>query len=786
MTISSETRKAGPYTGNSVTTSFTFAFKVFTAADVLVVRTDLNALETVLTLSTDYTVTLNSNQDSNPGGTVVLPAALTTGYLLTLSSQVGALQATDLTNQGGFYPSVLNTALDKLTILVQQLKEQVSRAIKVDISSGIDPATLITTLITSSANAVLAATQSFSNAAAALASQVAAAASATAAAGSATSASASAAAASAVVLSNEPVRPTIRPSLLLDFANTKQLDPRITFSRPTTATYYDEKTTAKAEENLLLYSEQFDNANWTKTNTTVTANSTVAPDGSTTADTLTADGTANTHGITQASVTSSVGKTFSIYAKAGTNNYLQLYFGGDANPWADFDLSLGTVGSTGTTVTASIVSVGSGWYRCIVTTTSTTATNLIAAIVSSSTAARGESNSLATTVILWGAQLEQRSTVTAYTPTTTAPITNYIPVLQTATSGQARFDHNPTTGESLGLLIEEQRTNLLTYSDDFSNAFWAKGNGTITANTIVAPDGTLTGDRLVSSASTAVTFVQQPFISTAQAYTATAYVKTAGAQFVQLLWSSAQSTNIANFDLVNGTIGTNTATNASITLVGNGWYRISITSTLAASSGAFNVYCIPTSTSSRGASYTGDGFSGIYIWGAQLEAGAFATSYIPTVASQVTRSADSASMTGTNFSSWYQQNQGSLYVSGSMPTTNTTSQFVAALTGANTNIVRLGNGVVDFFSNGSNTLTASTSFSQKFKSGLSYQSGQQFFYQNALPINTGSSTTTLLPVGLSQLVLQSGVGSYLNGWVSKITYYPQAVTSAQLQGLTTI
>ena len=142
MTISSETRNAGPYTGNGLTTSFTFAFKVFTAADVLVVRTDLSALETVLTLSTDYTVTLNSNQDSNPGGTVVLPSALTTGFLLTLSSQVGALQATDLTNQGGFYPSVLNTALDKLTILVQQLKEQVSRSVKVDISSSITPATL--------------------------------------------------------------------------------------------------------------------------------------------------------------------------------------------------------------------------------------------------------------------------------------------------------------------------------------------------------------------------------------------------------------------------------------------------------------------------------------------------------------------------------------------------------------------------------------------------------------------------------------------------------------------
>ena len=157
MTISSETRKAGPYTGNGVATSFAFAFKVFAASDLLVVRTDLSALETTLTLSTDYTVNLNSNQDSNPGGSVILPAALTTGFLLTLSSQVGALQATDLTDQGGFYPSVLNTALDKLTILVQQLKEQVGRAVKTDISSSVTPAQLISTLNTNAANAVASA-----------------------------------------------------------------------------------------------------------------------------------------------------------------------------------------------------------------------------------------------------------------------------------------------------------------------------------------------------------------------------------------------------------------------------------------------------------------------------------------------------------------------------------------------------------------------------------------------------------------------------------------------------
>ena len=72
--------------------------------------------------------------------------------------------------------------------------------------------------------------------------------------------------------------PSTKPALLLDFANTKKLDPRITFTRASTATYYDGKTNAKAEENLLVRSQEFDNAIWAKTTTTVTTNSFVAPD----------------------------------------------------------------------------------------------------------------------------------------------------------------------------------------------------------------------------------------------------------------------------------------------------------------------------------------------------------------------------------------------------------------------------------------------------------------------------------------------------------------------------
>jgi hypothetical protein len=142
MTISSQTRQAGPYVGNDLATAFAFAFKVFSAADLQVVRTYPSGVESTLTLNTDYTVLLNSNQDSNPGGTITLPAALASGYKITITSNVTPLQATDLTNQGGFYPKVITNALDKLTILIQQMLNGLGRSLKFPISESLAGVTL--------------------------------------------------------------------------------------------------------------------------------------------------------------------------------------------------------------------------------------------------------------------------------------------------------------------------------------------------------------------------------------------------------------------------------------------------------------------------------------------------------------------------------------------------------------------------------------------------------------------------------------------------------------------
>ena len=170
MSISSETRKSGPHSGNGITVAFPFSFKVFSTSDVLVVETDPAESETTLVLGSDYSVSLNSDQENNPGGTVTTTTAPATGYKITLGSAVPLKQPAVFTNNGGFFPDVINAALDRLTIIAQQLSEKVGRAVKVNISSSVSPDELIGDLQSATYDAASAAISATSAAAAAAAS----------------------------------------------------------------------------------------------------------------------------------------------------------------------------------------------------------------------------------------------------------------------------------------------------------------------------------------------------------------------------------------------------------------------------------------------------------------------------------------------------------------------------------------------------------------------------------------------------------------------------------------
>jgi hypothetical protein len=163
MTVATGAAKAGPYTGNDVTSAFAFSFKVFADADIRVVKTIIaTEVESDLVLNTNYTVTRNNDQDSNPGGTVTykvggVTTALPSTAKLTIVGDFDYEQPTDIPNGGSFFAQTIENAFDRVTLLVKQLKEKLDRAVVVDVSSSTDPATVIDDLLTAEAAAIAAA-----------------------------------------------------------------------------------------------------------------------------------------------------------------------------------------------------------------------------------------------------------------------------------------------------------------------------------------------------------------------------------------------------------------------------------------------------------------------------------------------------------------------------------------------------------------------------------------------------------------------------------------------------
>jgi hypothetical protein len=536
--------------------------------------------------------------------------------------------------------------------------------------------------------------------------------------------------------------PNLRPSLLLDFANRRSLDPRITFTRASEARYYDGKTVSKAEENLLLRSQDY-SATWTVTSLTPVTGKT-APDATSTATEFTS--TAADAVLTQGYTAIAGDYTFSVFLRRVTGT-------GDIQIAAD----------NGTWTTRAITS---SWARYEVTQTVTAGAKTAGIrIVTSGDA-----------IEVWGAQLEQRSTVTAYTPTTTQAITNYVPTLLTAPAGSPRFDHNPTTGESLGLLLEEQRTNLFQRSEEFNDSYWEKSSlgiassPIVTANTAIAPNGTLTADEIFFNCVDITSSANRSFVRRVVTIANTS-------QYAWSFWIKAADAESVGKTL--RVVGENSGIAVTITLTSS-WSRISNVGTSSSTSGTYILETRGTVTSSATAR--------IHLWGAQLELGSFATSYIPTVASQVTRSADAASMTGANFTSWYRADEGTLYAdinpralattSGISINDNTVSNRIRLTTATVTNQAAVTtDGVAQAALNGGTPVVDTN-----MRLTLGYKTNDF-----GLSLNGGTVATDTL--GTLPVVNQLQIGAESTGrgslTVKKVAYYPAKLTSAQLQAITT-
>ena len=223
-------------------------------------------------------------------------------------------------------------------------------------------------------------------------------------------------------------------------------------------------------------------------------------------------------------------------------------------------------------------------------------------------------------------------------------------VSSTIAANTGRSYYDPTTLQYLGGLLEEARTNLCLQSQALDDAAWTKANSTITANAISSPDGTTTADKIVENTATAAHLAVSSFgtITANATCTVSAFVKSGERARIRIDLADAGVNGCqALFNLgtvsvtSSGALGTGTYTSSSITAFPNGWFRLVVTGKVDAAAVSAGIRIL-LADGAGSISYTGDGSSGAYAWGAQLEAGAFATSYIPTTAATVTRAADVA------------------------------------------------------------------------------------------------------------------------------------------------
>jgi hypothetical protein len=363
-------------------------------------------------------------------------------------------------------------------------------------------------------------------------------------------------------------------------------------------------------------------------------------------------------------------------------------------------------------------------------------------------------------------------------------------VLQTAATDVPRFDHNPTTGESLGLLVEEARTNLLVRSEEFNFASWNSlpGARTVTANQIVAPDGTTTADLVTADGTTASHSVSQSLTLSALPYSYSVFAKAGTNNFLQLRAFAAFGNLVANFNLATGVVGTASGTvTSSIQAYSNGWYRCTMVFTPTAATSSVGMFIV--SSASAPSAEINSLSTSVYLWGAQLEAGAFPTSYIPTTTAAATRSADVASITGANFSSWYRQDEGTMFAEYLLPSLLDGTVF-SFDDGTNDNRWQMryrnstgvNQGRYRFVSSsGSFDLTSSAAapnVNTGSKSAYVMKSGDQTWVTNAIQGTQGTQSTV---PAVTQLQLGNGAASDAAKRITikRITYWPTRLTTLQ-------
>jgi hypothetical protein len=479
--------------------------------------------------------------------------------------------------------------------------------------------------------------------------------------------------------------------------------------------------------------------------------------------------------------------TLSVYAKQGERTRFAIG-NSNAGDYAYFNIATGTVTNTGsgTASNGTITNIGNGWYRCsVVCTVGVTwpAGVLVLDAVGSITYTGDGSSG----IYIADAQLNDGSSALPYYDTTQYPY------------NAPRFDYDPVTLAAKGLLVEELRANLATFSNTFSDASWtARSAKNLVASTVLSPEGVANAWTLTDSSAVAFEGIEKVVTVAADGatYTGSIYIlKTAG---------GTSSTFGINFQIIGGTTvsnqprintdtgavlnGTATVTNAGL------WWRVSCSVTNNSSVGNTNLamQLYPATAAYNSGADTVAATGSATIYGAQIETGAFASSYIPTVGSQLTRAADVASV--NTLSPWFNQAGGTIYVEalhGAIPSaaamaveigdgTNNNRHAVFTVGGASCNYYNFVGGV-------SQATISAPAFAANVVGKFAVGYAVNDFQTVGNGTLGGADTSGSLPTNLNKMFIGNNVGtaSFWGGWLRRITYYPRRLTNAELQTLTT-
>jgi hypothetical protein len=561
---------------------------------------------------------------------------------------------------------------------------------------------------------------------------------------------------------------------------------QLTFTRASDATRVGPNGyIEKVRTNVFKYSEQFNQVSaWSlQAGATISANAGTAPDGTTTADLLYPSVSAAVVAVIQTlTTTNGVEYGQSVYVKAAGKNYAALYtLNGSTGTAMWVNLTTGAItNGSGPNVTGRFATdAGNGWWRIGLTDLGNGSIGYMHLYPTDSDSVITITPNGTDGILVWGAQMET-SVPTEYIKTEAAAV-SVGPV-----SGTPRLDY--LGSDCPRLLLEPQRTNIQTSSEDFNTGPYTKIDIGVISNATTAPDGYNGADKIFATGgNTRHLLYGAPAVN--GTYTFSVFAKAGEKNWLILRLDDDTPEVNTWFNLSTGTIGTSQGGNPTITPYGNGWYRCSVTYTTSGTETIYNVMYVANADNVQ--AWTPSGTDGLYIWGAQVEAGAYATSYIPTLGTSVTRVADLAQKTSA--AALIGQTEGTIYWEIQLETPVATAHedilnidnggfgntiyLVKTTSGAvGAEIYNAGGLQASFFLAG---LPAGT-----YKCALGYANNNTAFFLNGTQVSTTDTSCTI--PATSRIQLGNGGLGPSTGLTKQLLLFPTRLTNAQLAELTSL